>query len=225
MADSDIDNDGFLQMQIAKIDSMCPTTEPVKQLKAMFLVQHERKFKNIESVDTFAIATLLDPRFKTVYLSPSAHAEALQYVSDIVETENIKPSTVPQAISTPLVFEHGSSNLWEYHNEMVRESLDNQESNPSGDITGELRNFLHQKIVTLDSNPLTIWDSIKSEYPTLYPIARKYLSRMVTSVPAERLFSRTGATAMNRFRLNARRMARLAFMGSLSAEFWANTSS
>lgn len=98
---------------------MSPTTEPVKQLKTMFLAQYERKFKDVEFVDTFAIATLLDPRFKTLYLSPLAHAKALKYVSDIIKAENKKSTTTPQATSTPAVLERGSNNLWEYHHAMV----------------------------------------------------------------------------------------------------------
>lgn len=69
---------------------MSPATEPVKQLKSMFIAQYEQKFKDIEFVDTFAIATLLDPRVKTLYLRPLSHAKALKYISDMVKAENKK---------------------------------------------------------------------------------------------------------------------------------------
>lgn len=98
---------------------MSPMTEPVKQLKSMFLAQYERKFKDIEFVDTFAIATLLDPRFKTLYLNPLAHAKALKYVSDIIKTENKKAGTTSLSTSTPSVLENGSNSLWNYHHQMV----------------------------------------------------------------------------------------------------------
>ncbi|XP_055551661.1 zinc finger BED domain-containing protein 4-like [Wyeomyia smithii] len=203
------------------IDSMSPTTEPVRQLKTMCQAQYERKFKDIEFVDTFSIATLLDPRFKTLYLCPLAHAKVLKNVSDMVQIANKDSMTNPNEISS-FAPKPGSNNLWNFHRQMVHESSLNHEPDTPGGISGELRNFLHQKVVSLDSNPLAIWESIRSEYPTLYPIAREYLSKMVTSVRSERLFSRTGATTKNRYRLNAKRMARLAFMGSLSANFWAS---
>ena len=102
----------------------------------------------------------------------------------------------------------------------VAQSTDSMEPDKPGGISGELRNFLHQPVALRSANPLEIWETIKSEYPHLYPIARNYLSRMVTSVPSERLFSKTGETYQDRYRLNAVRMARLTFLSSLEDRYW-----
>ncbi|XP_055545356.1 E3 SUMO-protein ligase ZBED1-like [Wyeomyia smithii] len=100
------------------IDSMSPTTEPVRQLKTMFQAQYERKFKDIEFVDTFSIATLLDPRFKTLYLCPLAHAKVLKNVSDMVQIANKNSTTNPNKISS-FAPKAGSNNLWNFHHQMI----------------------------------------------------------------------------------------------------------
>ncbi|XP_055542682.1 E3 SUMO-protein ligase ZBED1-like [Wyeomyia smithii] len=101
------------------IDSMSPTTEPVRQLKTMFQAQYERKFKDIEFVDTFSIATLLDPRFKTLYLCPLAHAKVLKNVSDMVQIANKDSTTNPNEISS-FASKAGSNNLWNFHHQMLQ---------------------------------------------------------------------------------------------------------
>jgi len=47
--------------------------------------------------------------------------------------------------------------------------------------------------VEITAEPLNVWEIMKTMYPNLYEIARQKLSIVVaTSVPSERLFSKTG---------------------------------
>lgn len=191
----------------------------------------------MELVNGLAAATLLDPRFKAMYLQPLAHAKILKVVSDKIET-NAKQQESKIIPTTKNLSQGTQSVLWDIHEKLVMhiflqvvtkilmmssqvtQSTESLEPDKPGGISGELRNFLHQPVVSRNSNPLEIWESIKSEYSHLYPIARNYLSRMVTSVPSERLFSKTGETYQNRYRLNATRMARLTFLSSLEDKYW-----
>lgn len=54
-------------------------------------------------------------------------------------------------------------------------------------------NIYKKPIVPINSNPLEVWEVLKSMYPNLYIIAKEKLSIIATSVPAERLFSKAGA--------------------------------
>jgi len=61
-------------------------------------------------------------------------------------------------------------------------------------------------------------------YPNLYEIARQKMSIVATSVPSERLFSKTGnIISKKRNRLTEKRLSKLVFMSSLSEEDWFQT--
>lgn len=76
-------------------------------------------------------------------------------------------------------------------------------------------------MVDIKTNPLEAWDVIKTMHPNLYEIAREKLSIIATSVPSERLFSKTGQTLnKKRNRLTGKRLNMLVFMSSLSEEDW-----
>lgn len=85
----------------------------------------------------------------------------------------------------------------------------------------QLYDYLAKPVVDINTSPLDTWEIIKTMYPNLYKIARQKLGILATSVPAERLFSKTGATlSKTRNRLIGKRMSKLVFMNSLSEEDW-----
>ena len=59
-------------------------------------------------------------------------------------------------------------------------------------VTEELSMFLKSPIAPLKSNPISIWLDMATVYPNLSKIVMKYLNVLATSVPCERLFSKTG---------------------------------
>ena len=67
------------------IDNVQPVTEAVIELKANLVAQYYKRFEHVESVNGLAGATLLDPRFKAIYLQPLAHAKILKEISDQIE--------------------------------------------------------------------------------------------------------------------------------------------
>lgn len=73
----------------------------------------------------------------------------------------------------------------------------------------------------VNTNPLEAWDVIRSMHPNLLEIAREKLSIIATSVPSERLFSKTGQILNEkRNRLTGKRLNKLVFMSSLNQEDW-----
>ncbi|XP_039275891.1 uncharacterized protein LOC111059093 [Nilaparvata lugens] len=73
----------------------------------------------------------------------------------------------------------------------------------------------------LKSNPLEMWEDMKTVFPSLYKQARKYLVLMATSVPSERLFSKTGFI-MNQQKnhLLPKYLDKLVFLSSLNEREW-----
>ncbi|XP_055549409.1 zinc finger BED domain-containing protein 4-like [Wyeomyia smithii] len=214
-----------MSMVRTMLESFKPKSECVKGFRSARLEQFDSRFEHIAFVDGIAIATLLDPRFKVLHLKPLAYARVVQVVSDMMK-ESEKKERGQLASNTENTSSQSKSNqthiqnIWDIHDRMVVEQTAQLEPDRPGGVSGELRNFLHQKVIYRSSDPLEAWSAIKSEYPHLHPIAKDFLSRMVTSVPAERMFSRTGRTCENRYRLNATRMAKLSFLSSLQDTDW-----
>lgn len=63
----------------------------------------------------------------------------------------------------------------------------------------EMKLYLSEPLLPMDSNPIMYW--LNSNFKLLNPIAIKYLSVVATSVPSERLFSKTGLI-MSKLRSN-----------------------
>jgi hypothetical protein len=59
------------------------------------------------------------------------------------------------------------------------------------DIQFEVSQYLNSPLFSLKDDPFMIWDQIKLTYPSLFSLTLKYLQIPATSVPAERLFSKT----------------------------------
>lgn len=55
--------------------------------------------------------------------------------------------------------------------------------------------FMSLPVLSLNQCPIAAWDDIKSVYPNLFKLSRKYVHLIGTSVPSERLFSKAGAIA------------------------------
>uniref|UniRef100_A0A0A9VVY1 Zinc finger BED domain-containing protein 4 n=2 Tax=Lygus hesperus TaxID=30085 RepID=A0A0A9VVY1_LYGHE len=192
-------------------------------LRKQVVKQIDRRFGQIENVEVFALATLVDPRFKKLHFrEPLAHARAVTKLSaKIAELQRSasSASTSTQA-PAPAPVPAASDDVWSLHDNMVANADPMEPDNPGG-ISGELRQYLNTPLAPRVSNPLEVWETLKPVYPHLYKVARNYLGRVATSVPAERLFSKAGATATDRRnRLTGKRLSTLLFLSSLEASFF-----
>lgn len=190
-------------------------------LKEQLVKQIDIRFGQAENVETLALATILDPRFKKIYFrEPLAHAKAVSKITaKITEIQKAKETLVVKQPLTPVV-NSDPENLWSLHDFMVA-SIGPQELDNLGGVSEELRLYLNSPLAARESNPLQVWETLKEVYPHLYQLARDYLSRVATSVPAERLFSKAGATVTERRnRLTGKRLSKLLFMASLQESFF-----
>ncbi|XP_055522718.1 zinc finger BED domain-containing protein 4-like [Wyeomyia smithii] len=166
----------LLSMMKTVLESFNSKTECVKQLKSALLDQFNSRFQHIELVDGLAIATLLDPRFKALHLQPISHANAVTMVSEKLKYFE-REERGRRCASTKIVdnvssqLNNGDGNLWKIHDRLVVERTASMEHDKPGNISSELRNFLHQQVIPRTSDPLEAWDTIKTEYPNLYYIA------------------------------------------------------
>ena len=90
-----------------------------------------------------------------------------------------------------------------------------------GGLPVEFRQYLSQSVIPRSEDPFKYWMNMKKLFPNVYKLAIKYLSIVATSVPSERLFSKTGNIASGkRSRLDPERLSQLAFLSSLPEEKW-----
>lgn len=54
--------------------------------------------------------------------------------------------------------------------------------------------YISNPVSLLKSDPLELWEDMKSVFPMLYKQGRIHFTVVATSVPCERLFSKAGAT-------------------------------
>lgn len=152
-------------------------------LKEALLKEIDKRFGTREQVHLLAVATFLDPRFKNFHFNdPIASTRTLQKIISLV-LENLNSSE----FETPVVQGSKEIDLWSFHKSLREQHMKSKQMITDNDIVSpEICMYLAAPLTSLHENPLQVWEELKTGYPNLYSIARKYLSVVCTSVPSER---------------------------------------
>lgn len=59
-------------------------------------------------------------------------------------------------------------------------------------LNTEIRKYEDTDIISRDEDPLKWWTDNRNSFPNLKSLTSKYISRTATSVPSERVFSKSG---------------------------------
>ncbi|XP_046484440.1 zinc finger BED domain-containing protein 4-like [Neodiprion pinetum] len=198
-----------------------PKTEDGVQFKNHLLNSLDNQFYDIESYPTLAIATILDPRFKTLHFQRAMHAaDAVEHIRKRMNSSITQTST-SISVSSTVNFEAqlNKNNIWRHHDQLVAKtsaatySLDG--------VAFELKQYLTQPVIPRNEDPLKYWQLLKPSFPSLFQIAMKYFCVVGTSVPCERLFSEAGNIKTDdRNRLTGKNLDKLLFLSSLTSEDW-----
>jgi len=100
-----------------------------------------------------------------------------------LQSQTSRGSRLPSSSSS----EESDFDIWATHKSLAhkKQKQDNE--------TDELTYYLNSpNLSSLSTSPHQVWNELKSVYPTLYQMAKKYVFILGTSVPAERLFSKAG---------------------------------
>lgn len=176
---------------------------------------------NLEKNKIVAKATFLDPRFKKTAFGFLENANNVQkWISDeltpmimcanndINNTEiNTSQSTITPSTSNT------NNSIWDYFDNKV--SQVQSSSSPSTTSTLIIRQYLEMPLLDRKKNPLHFWKRHKNTFPELYKMQLKYLCIPATSVPSERVFSKTGqVTNDRRSRLTPKNLDCIIFLNS-----------
>jgi len=150
-----------------------------ERLKNFVLSELDRRFGEVERIKTYAVATMLDPRFKKLHFSkPTALANAMSTIQDAInEMLRTKDNAAAEQLNQHAVraAETASDDIWSLHDEAAA----SQSVHPAEDVAGgfavKLRPYVNRPVLDRNSNPFEAWVTLKTEYPHLYTLSLKYL--------------------------------------------------
>ncbi|XP_055522726.1 E3 SUMO-protein ligase ZBED1-like [Wyeomyia smithii] len=172
------------------------------------------RFGERESNELISQAILLDPRFRKQGFGDDqkyrvAYQTLIQKIRQLPSASNEGPQLVepePQSSTT-------HSTLWKQFDETV--SRLQGKSDPTSASIVELDKFLAEPYLHRTGDPLAWWETRKHVYPRLHQIMLRRLCVPATSVPCERIFSKTGQLVTEkRSRLSSKHIAEMIFVNA-----------
>ncbi|XP_051935570.1 E3 SUMO-protein ligase ZBED1-like [Hippocampus zosterae] len=194
------------------------TTGKVKELVDALCASMDRKFHRMEWNTVLSETTILDPRFKKLAFTDNrAVDEALQRITAAAarasQTTPLPGCEEGEDGAEQQQEEPQASAVWRFFEERVTGSTTRQ--NPSSDAILEVRSYLEEPLFQRSADPLSWWEAKDSLYPRLTHVMTRRLCVVATSVPSERIFSKTGQMLTERRnRINPSKLRHLVFLNA-----------
>ncbi|KAK3869085.1 hypothetical protein Pcinc_025587 [Petrolisthes cinctipes] len=173
------------------------THQPVREMINTLMAELSKRFGGIEQVNVLAEAALLDPRFKKH--ADDAQTRVVGLVAAVSRGARPPPPTTPSSASTEEGEDDPPSNppkdtvplVWADFEELVT-SLRPGIQNPVIEATLEVKGFLSEQLIPRTADPLEWWKSRSLVFKNTCAVMKTRLCVVATSVPSERIFSKTG---------------------------------
>lgn len=178
----------------------------------------EERLKGVEQSGTFSLCTFLDPRFKMQAFSDQNEAQKTKervrkLVTSIIH-ENTISDDVPQEVRNGVLDE---LNPWNIFDSFI--GLNTTQGTPMSKAIREVDLYLSDEILPrknsagVENCPLEWWKNHKHVYPNLKILFTRHCNIIATSVPCERMFSKTGLIVnQRRTRLTTDKIEKLMFL-------------
>ncbi|XP_050532817.1 E3 SUMO-protein ligase ZBED1-like [Daktulosphaira vitifoliae] len=192
-----------------------PRFDVLIEIKDMLHTEIIRIFGLIEQVKPIAIATILDPRFKNLHFTDLiASSSAIAELRRLLLPDLSSSESEGEMISKEHV---DSYDFWAHHKMLAH----GQKKKKSSFTYDELSQYLSNPVCPLKSNPLELWEDMKTVFPMLYKQSRISFTMVATSVPCERLFSKAGQViTKTRNRLTGSRLEKILLLADLPEDQW-----
>ena len=163
-------------------------------MKREMLRSLRERYRQMESNEFYAIATLLDPRFKQKVFSCSSSAalakqmliaahERLEDVDEESPTTTTKRARVERNNDSTVAAKKKSSLLWKYCDELMDENTESETSPVSTQSVVE--EYIKEPTQPRKSDPLFYWKSKQDSSLYLTALAMHYLCSLTASVASE----------------------------------------
>lgn len=174
---------------------------------------------DLESSNSLTLTTFLDPRFKNIafsneYVGESVKRAAISLITKVLknQTTNAEETKENEATNTETQ-EKSENSIWG--------SFDKKVANlkPTGSAQSraiiEVQRYLEEPPINRKENPLNWWKNNSHNFPNLSSIVREKFIVVATSVPCERLFSKSGLILSDRRnRLGSEKVKQILFIGN-----------
>lgn len=181
------------------------------------------RFSKVEFSKTFALCTLLDPRFKNYgFQNDNAYSDIKTHVHNLImglmERQNNLSSTIEE-VDQQAEQQSNVSSAWGKFDEIIKSKK--PQGNAKARAIRELQMYLEDEMLPRRdlsgqwSNPSQWWQDHKVIYPHLAELYITKCNIVATSVPCERVFSKTGLIiGQRRCNLKARKVEQLTFLNA-----------
>ncbi|XP_058816189.1 zinc finger BED domain-containing protein 4-like [Topomyia yanbarensis] len=172
-----------------------------------------KRFESRCKNELLSQAVILDPRFKKQgFCNENQYKSAHQSLLNQINVQQCDVQRVEDCSEEICIKEPAqSSSLWEEFDESVSKILSKE--SPGTTFSIELDKYMAEPILPRCNDPLIWWGERKCIYPNLYTIMQKRLCIPGTSVPCERIFSKTGQICSERrSRLTAKNISKIVFI-------------
>lgn len=152
---------------IKKSETVEVCNQIVLQLKTAMLENLRKRFGRMEKIQLLSIATILDPRFKTIHSNdPVASFKAIRTIKfKILDIKNNCDDSTSNKGSSDDDYSL-SDNLWSVHNELVSKKAASENFEQSNDrIPTDLKHYLSQPTIPLNQNIFKFWEGHSAMYP------------------------------------------------------------
>lgn len=174
-----------------------------------------RRFGKVEHIEKLGDATYLDPRFKKqAFVNHQAAEDTVKRVTAAAAAINPAQSEEEENASDPSATASAGAMFWEDFDERVA-SLRPSATTSETDAMMEMRAYLAEPLLPRTSDPLAWWRRCSAVYKTLSEVMKVRLCIVATSVPSERIFSKTGQIISDRRnRLSPSKVRELVFLNA-----------
>ncbi|KAJ8333549.1 hypothetical protein SKAU_G00415570 [Synaphobranchus kaupii] len=205
-----------LQRVTANYQRSVTVTQQASDLVNSLCANMAGRFHRMEYNHTLGDAAVLDPRFKKVAFGDATAAdEAFQRIATAagrVTLSSSEPSQQPGQQEGAGSAAQGSV-VWSHFYDRVAGAVSTR--NPTADAIMEVRSYLEEPLLPKSSDPLKWWESRATVYPRLSKLMAERLCIVATSVPSERIFSKTGQiVSERRNRIKPSKVRELAFLNA-----------
>ncbi|KAK7944766.1 hypothetical protein WMY93_000494 [Mugilogobius chulae] len=172
-------------------------TDLTRSIKNRVQAYLSDKYKDPTTQELLDVASFLDPRFKTTYISP----DNIPTIKSRLNTEMLEMTRQEKRSRTetvPVPQSQGASSSGAKTKKSLGSLFKNSATSTAlplqleDVVEAELTSYMYAAVIDGEEDPLAWWKAHKINFPQLSKLARKYLCVPATSAASERLFSTGG---------------------------------
>ncbi|XP_054272583.1 zinc finger BED domain-containing protein 4-like [Macrosteles quadrilineatus] len=189
----------------------------VKTISSNMLKGIDERFPNLEKSKSFSLCTFLDPKYKHyLFQEASTERETKDNVIKLVTgfiNQKAKDSTIQETDEpNPLEAEGKTKvSVWDDCDETIRKVK--PQGTAYSSAIREVQRYMDDPPISRKENSLEWWKKHQYDYPNLSAIVKLRCNLVATSVPSERVFSKTGyILTERRRRLTSQKVKELMFL-------------